>query len=96
MINSDDVVLIELEVVELVVLSSKHPATGQQTLYAPWTGRENVPHQPGVLHMDVLVRDVLVELDWDAVVVVDPLLSGNLQFKQSTHSLSGSHDGTVS
>jgi len=53
------------------------------------------PHQPGVLHVVVLVRvDVLV-VDLEDVVESEPLLSKKSQLKQSTHSSSGSHTGTV-
>lgn len=52
------------------------------------------PHQPGVLQVEVRVR-VVVLLD-DEVVVSDPLLSKYFQLKQSTHSLSETHLGTLS
>lgn len=60
------------------------------------------PHQPGVLHVSVLVRvvvfevDVLVLVGAEEVVVSVPLLSKNFQLKQSEHSSSLVHLGTVS
>lgn len=53
------------------------------------------PHQPGVLQVAVLV---LVTDDVVVVVVVesDPLLSKYFQLKQSIHSSSTVHCGTVS
>lgn len=52
------------------------------------------PHQPGVLHVAVLVEDTIDVLDFD-VVGTDPLLSKNFQLKQSTHSESVVGAGTV-
>lgn len=52
------------------------------------------PHQPGVLHVAVLVEDVMDVVDLD-VVGTDPLLSKNFQLKQSTHSVSVVGAGTV-
>jgi hypothetical protein len=54
------------------------------------------PHHPGVLQVVVLVYVVvLVVLVLVLVVLSLPLLSKNFQLKQSTHSSSGSHAGTV-
>lgn len=54
------------------------------------------PHQPGVWHVAVRVREVVLEVEELLLVVSLPLLSKNFQLKQSTHSLSSWHDGTVS
>jgi hypothetical protein len=56
------------------------------------------PHHPGVLQVEVRVAVVdEVELDDDIFVVVsEPLLWNRFQLKQSTHSSSGTHFGTVS
>lgn len=54
------------------------------------------PNHPGVLHVLVRVRvlvELLVVVD---VVLSDPLLSKYFQLKQSTHSVSGTHSGTLS
>lgn len=53
------------------------------------------PHHPGVLQVLVLVYVILLVVVLVVVVVSEPLLSKNLQLKQSRHSLSGTHFGTV-
>jgi len=81
-VDVDELAVVVVDVLEIVVDSSKHP------------------HQPGVLHVSVRVRVVLVEV---ALAVLDVvvlgsllLLSKNFQSRQSWHSVSSSHLGTVS
>ncbi|KAL9117670.1 MAG: hypothetical protein Q9187_005789 [Circinaria calcarea] len=52
------------------------------------------PHQPGVLHVDVLVEYVVDVLNLE-VVGADPLLSKYFQLKQSKHSESVAGAGTL-
>lgn len=81
-------------------LSWSHPSILQSV--SRWSRLWNLvypPHHPGVLQTEVLVNDVVDELGSAVVVVVvvvEPWLSKYFQFKQSTHSTSGSHTGTVS
>lgn len=53
------------------------------------------PHHPGVLQVEVRVL-VVVLVDEEEVVGSDPLLSKYFQLKQSTHSSSAAHFGTLS
>jgi hypothetical protein len=53
------------------------------------------PHQPGVLHVSVLVL-VFVDVDDDDVVVSELLLSKYFHKAQSLHSGVVTHSGTVS
>lgn len=53
------------------------------------------PHQPGVLHVEVLVRVLVAVVLYDVVVLSEPLLLKYFQLKQSTHSSSGTHFGTL-
>lgn len=53
------------------------------------------PHHPGVWQVEVRVL-VVVLVDEEDVVESDPLLSKYFQLKQSTHSSSVAHCGTVS
>ncbi len=53
------------------------------------------PHHPGVWQVEVRVL-VVVLVDEEEVVESDPLLSKYFQLKQSTHSSSVAHCGTVS
>lgn len=54
------------------------------------------PHQPGVLQVVVLVRVEELVVVVEVVVESDPLDLKYFQLKQSTHSSSGVHSGTVS
>ena len=53
------------------------------------------PHHPGVLQVVVLVRVEVEVVGVDVVVFSDPLLLKYFQLKQSTHSSSGMHSGTL-
>lgn len=58
--------------------------------------KDHIPHQPGVLHVAVLVGDDVEELLLVDVVPSEPLLEKYFQLKQSTHSSSGIQAGTSS
>lgn len=96
------------DVIELVVVGSLHPnqpgvlhvevdvaGEVEDELVVVVVVSSRQPHQPGVLHADVRVR-VVVSVDEEDVVVSDPLLSKYFQLKQSTHSASETHCGSLS
>lgn len=81
--------------VELELVEEEEVERGEEVVVVVVVDSSRHPHHPGVLHVSVLVRELVLEL-LELVVVSVPLLSKNFQSTQSAHSTSSSQLGTVS